>query len=116
MSIRASMRGQTVRISLKGALTLGGGAGSLSRAVAAAIQAGARIIEIDATGVRFLDAAGLGEFVGCRAMAERAGAELRLCGINGKVRDLLRITKLDKRLLQRETVPERFRALRWRIA
>ena len=116
MSIRAIRNGRTVRFSLKGALALGSGSGSLARAVAAAIETGARTIEIDAAGVRFLDAAGLGELVACRAMAEKAGAELRLCGINSKVRDLLRITSLDSRLLQPMVAAGKTHNFRWRVA
>lgn len=116
MSIRATRNGRTVRFSLKGALAMGSGSGSLARAVAAAVRTGARTIEIDAASVRFLDAAGLGELVACQAMAEKAGAELRLCGINGKVRDLLRITSLDSKLLQPKAAPGKNNTYRWRVA
>ncbi|HEY3176433.1 MAG TPA: STAS domain-containing protein [Candidatus Polarisedimenticolia bacterium] len=116
MSINVTRTGRTIRISLKGALALGSGSGSLSRAVRAAIETGARTIQIDASGVRFLDASGLGELVACRKMAERAGVELRLCAINGKVRDLLKITRLDRGLLPPEALSGRVRAFRWRVA
>jgi len=100
MSIGTNRAGQTIKLSLRGAITLGYGSGSLRRAVARALKAGARCIEIDASGVRYLDAAGLGELVACRSLAEKAGAELRLYGVMGKARELLSMTGLDRALMR----------------
>jgi len=114
MSIRAQGSRQDVRLSLKGAMAAGQGSGLLRRQVALALERGARLIEIDASGVRFMDAAGLGELVACRALARAANAELRLCGVSGKARELLLLTGLDRKLLQghRRSLQE----LRFRIA
>lgn len=101
MSIKASRGGRTVRLLLKGAMAQGNGNGSLRRAVAQGLRAGASRIEIDASHVRFLDAAGLGELVACRAMAEDAGAEFRLDGVRGKTLELIAMTGLDKVLIRR---------------
>ena len=115
MGIRTRRAGGTIRISLRGAITPGCGRGSLRQAVDRALMDGARRIEIDASGVRFLDAAGLGELVACRAVAATAGAQLILCGVIGKARELLRITGLDRALL-RQPGDESVRGLHWRIA
>jgi len=101
MSIRAERKGRVVRLSLHGALALGRGARSLRSEVQRHLEDGARRIEIVASGVRFLDAAGLGELVACQELAALAGAELRLVGARGKARELLRITGLDRRLTRR---------------
>ena len=115
MSIRSSRTGRTVRLSLKGAITLGCDSGSLRKAVEEALQEGVARIELDASGVRYLDAAGLGELVACQARARKAGAELVLCGAMGKARELLRITGLDAALM-RQPGDDRFVGLRWRVA
>ena len=115
MSIRTSRAGGTIRFSMKGAIALGHGGGSLRRSVARALRAGARRIEVDASGVRYLDAAGLGELVACRASAEKAGVDFVLCGAMGKARELLRITGLD-RALMRQPGDDGLRPLTWQVA
>ena len=115
MSMRTRRAGRTVRISLKGAVTLGCGSASLRHTVARALRDGARRIEIDASDVKFLDAAGLGELVACRAMAGKAGADFILRGVMGKARELLRITGLD-RALMRQPGDDLLRGLHWRVA
>src|SRR5687767_1032745 len=103
-----------IRLNLKGAMAAGQKSGLLRRQVALALERGATLIEIDASGVRFMDAAGLGELVACRSLAKAAGAEFRLCGVSGKARELLLLTGLDRKLLQgpRRTLQQ----LKFRIA
>jgi len=115
MSIGTNRAGRTIRLSLRGAITLGYGSGSLRRAVASAVKAGAQRIEIDASGVSYLDAAGLGELVACRSMAEKAGVDFRLYGAIGKTRELLNITGLD-RALMRQPGDEEIHRLAFRVA
>src|SRR5262245_37522537 len=107
--------GHTVRFSLKQASALGFGSGVLQRWVEKAVGEGARRIEIDASGVRFLDAAALGDLVACRSIATKAGAEFRLCGVIGKARELLRITGLDRRLM-RQPSDDEVHGLNFRVA
>jgi len=99
MSIKAHTMVHGVRLSLKGAMAVGHASGSLRQQVVRALEDGVREIEIDATGVRFLDAAGLGELVACRQLAKEAGARFHLCGVSGKARELLGLTGLDRKLL-----------------
>lgn len=115
MSIMGRKSGKTVRFDVKGALALGRGGGGLEKAVDRAIETGAQRILVDASGIRFLDAAGLGELVACRTKSEKAGVDFRLCGINEKVWELLRITGLDRRLFRRMNATGSPR-LRWRVA
>ena len=115
MSIGTNRAGRAVRLSLKGAMTLGYGSGSLRRAVDKAVRDGASRVEIDASGVRFLDAAGLGELVACRTIVENAGAEFRLCGAVGKARELLSMTGLD-RALMRQPSDGTIHVMKFRVA
>jgi anti-anti-sigma factor len=112
---RTTRTGRTVRLSLKGAGAFLHGGGALQRSVERAVREGAGRIEIDAFGIRFLDAAALGELVACRNIANKAGVEFRLCGVIGKARELLRITGLD-RALMRQPADEKIQGLNFRIA
>jgi len=94
---------------------LGDGSGSLTREMARALEDGATRVLVDLAGVTFLDAAGIGELVACRALADRAGARFKLCGAAGKARQLLRITGLDRKLM-REPRPLSLARLSFRVA
>lgn len=102
MAITSQREGETVRLRLKGAIALGAGSGRLLREVARLVGGGTRRIVVDASGVRFLDAAGLGELVACRAIARRGGAQFKLRGVFGKVLEMLRITGLDRLLVKQD--------------
>lgn len=98
MTMRTDREGPVARFSPRGAVTGGGASGFLRNQVALAIADGARNIVIDLSGVRFLDAAGLGELVACRSLARNSGVRLRLTGAIGKALELLRMTGLDRLL------------------
>ena len=100
MSIKTRKDGQVVRLALRGAIVLGSESGSLRREVARALESGARRIEVNARGLRYLDAAGLGELVACRKLAKEAGASFRLRGVIGKALELLQLTGLDSSLVR----------------
>lgn len=99
MALTADNNGRTARFSLRGAVTGTSGGGQLRDRVKSALADGATRIEINLGGVRFLDAAGLGDLVACRTLAHQAGAHLRLTGAIGKVLELLRLTRLDRLLV-----------------
>jgi len=101
MKIISQSDGAIIRFLPKGAIASGNGAGSLKHQVAEALQQGARRIDVDVSGVKYLDAAGLGALVASRRLAQDAGAEFRLVGVVGKPLELLRITGLDRKLLRR---------------
>jgi len=86
--------GRVFRIGIRGAIALGLGTGTLRREVSHALRRGVTRIVVDARGLRFLDAAGLGELVDCRALAGRSGARLVLQGASGKVLEMLKVTGL----------------------
>ena len=51
-------------------------------------------IVLDVTDVRHVDSRGLGELIECFRAAESRGAAVKLLGVNGRLSDLLVITKL----------------------
>ncbi len=101
MRITTQRKGSEIRLIPHGALTHDSRNGTnLRQAVMEALESGIRRLDVDASRVQFLDAAGLGELVACRAIAERAGAKFTLSGARGKTRELLELTGLDSVLIQ----------------
>jgi anti-sigma B factor antagonist len=53
-----------------------------------------RQIVLDLSGVSYIDSGGLGTLVGVYSSARAAGADIKLCGLGQKIRDVLQVTKL----------------------
>jgi anti-sigma B factor antagonist len=81
-------------MSLKGKLTIGEGDISLRDELLATLDKGHKKVIIDVTGVSFVDSAGLGELVRCKATVAGRDGEVRLVGVQEKLRNLLLMTKL----------------------
>jgi stage II sporulation protein AA (anti-sigma F factor antagonist) len=75
-------------------------------AVAAAIERWAPAhVALDATGLTFLDSAGIRALLECRELAERAGAGLSVEGVSPIVHQVLSITELLEHLGVTVTAP-----------
>jgi anti-anti-sigma factor len=66
------------------------------QALEALAAAGGRRIVVDLAGVTFLDSSGLGALVAGLKAARARGAELRLAAPGPQVRELLRLTALER--------------------
>lgn len=66
------------------------------QALEALAAGGARRIVVDLAGVTFLDSSGLGALVAGLKAARARGAELRLAAPGAQVRELLRLTALER--------------------
>jgi anti-sigma B factor antagonist len=53
-----------------------------------------RKIVLNLADVSYIDSGGLGTLVGVYSSARSAGADIKLCGLGQKLRDVLQITKL----------------------
>src|ERR1700733_5549278 len=53
-----------------------------------------RQIVLNLSGVSYIDSGGLGTLVGVYSSARAAGAEIKLTGLNQRIKDVLQITKL----------------------
>ena len=62
--------------------------------VRALLMDGRRRIVLDLSGVRHVDSRGLGELIECYEAARAVGGDVKLLGVNGRVSELLVITKL----------------------
>ncbi|MBI3696482.1 MAG: STAS domain-containing protein [Acidobacteria bacterium] len=49
----------------------------------------------DLTGVEYVDSTGMGVIVSCFSKTSRAGGALRVAGLNDRVRQLFKITRVD---------------------
>ena len=53
-----------------------------------------RNVVLNLSGVNYIDSGGLGTLVGAYSSARAAGADIKLTGLNQRVRDVLQVTKL----------------------
>ena len=86
------VQGVTI-LDLKGRLTLGDGTSMLREGVLACLNQ-SKMIVVNLTHVDYIDSAGLGELVGGYTSAVNRGAVIGLMGLNSRVHDLMRVTKL----------------------
>jgi anti-sigma B factor antagonist len=58
------------------------------------VFSGARQIVLNLAGVRYVDSSGLGELVACFLTAERQGCTIKLANLDGRMKDVLVLTRL----------------------
>ncbi|MFK8185036.1 MAG: STAS domain-containing protein [Phormidesmis sp.] len=74
----------------------GNSANDLTSEIIGYIQADAKIILLDFSDVTFMNSSGIGALVSALKVSKKAGGDLCICSPSFQVRDILRITKLDK--------------------
>ena len=77
-----------------GKITLGEETMMLRNTVADVLQKGARKILLNLSGVTYVDSAGVGELVRSYVSATNTGAQIKLLGLTGKLREVLVIAKI----------------------
>jgi anti-sigma B factor antagonist len=80
--------------SLAGRITLGEATGMVRETIKDLLGKGRNKILLDLREVSYMDSAGLGELVGAYASVANAGGTIKLLHPQGKVKDLLAVTKL----------------------
>lgn len=78
----------------KGKITIGVGDVALREAVHEALEAGARNILVNLSGVTTIDSSGIGELVSAYTTVTNRQGKLSLCSLPSKVTDILQITQL----------------------
>ena len=68
----------------------------LRREVNEIVKIGANIVLIDLKDVKFIDSSGLGALVSVMKMVRTAGSQLFVCSVNGQVKMLFELTKMDR--------------------
>ena len=97
LSIEAHSQQQATVLACKGTIVFGDEANSLRAHVKNLIaQAGSSppLIVLDLTNVQYIDSGGVGAMVGLLTSARSAGGDLKLVGLNDRVRQVLKITRL----------------------
>lgn len=110
--IESRQEGDVVVIRCEGRITLGLATNTLRNLMREALDSGARKLLVDFGGATQLDSTGIGELVGALSLANGKGASLRLAQMPPKIRELLRITRLDTVFDVRESYQEALESFR----
>ena len=96
MKANARHHGKVTVVDLSGKITIGEGDIKLRQAVNALLDEGRKNVVLNLGGVSYMDSAGIGELVACfKRVVEKRGI-LKLVNPEGRVQDLLALTKLDE--------------------
>jgi anti-sigma B factor antagonist len=66
---------------------------------------------LDLTGVPYMDSAGMGAIINYFVSCQRAGRKMVVAGVNGRVLELFKMTKVDALLKMTSTVDEAEQAI-----
>ena len=86
--------GDVAVVDLSGKITLGENTGILRDELRSLLAQGTKNIVLNMAGVSYVDSAGLGELVGAYTTATNQGGSVKLLNLQGKMKDLMQITKL----------------------
>ncbi len=81
-------------LDLSGKITLGENTGILRDELTSLLAQGEKKILVNMANVSYVDSGGLGELVGGYTTVTNQGGALKLLNLQGKMRDLMQITKL----------------------
>ncbi len=94
LTAKARQAGNVAIVDLNGRITLGETTGILRDELRSLLAQGKKNIILNMKDVSYVDSAGLGELVGAYTTATNQGGALKLLHLQGKMRDLMQITKL----------------------
>jgi len=93
LDARTITRGNVAVVYLSGAILFGEESASLRSLVRNLLNQSNQVV-LDLKEVSYIDSGGLGMLVGVYSSARASGADIKLCGLGQRVRDVLQITKL----------------------
>ena len=94
LTARTRRVGDVAIVDLSGKITLGENTGILRDELRSVLAQGSKNIILNMKDVSYVDSAGLGELVGAYTTATNQGGAVKLLHLQGKMRDLMQITKL----------------------
>src|SRR3954451_16883468 len=94
LTVKNRRVGNVEILDLSGKITLGENAGVLRDELTSLLAQGQKSILFNMQGVSYVDSAGLGELVGAYTTATNQGGSVKLLHLQGKMKDLMQITKL----------------------
>ncbi len=96
MKITLQVVGEVCVLRLEGKFIVGGESVYLKDKVKDVLNMGMKNILVDMTKVPFVDSTGIGFLVSSQAAVSNEGGSLKLLNPNPRVREVLKITRLDK--------------------
>ena len=81
-------------LELSGRVAIGEASRRIEPEVIAAVNAGAKMVLIDLSGVSYIDSTGVGIMAYCFGKAVRNGADLRIAGAQDNVLNVFQVTRL----------------------
>jgi anti-sigma B factor antagonist len=96
VSVKLSNRqvGDVTVVDAAGRITLGEGASTLRDSMRDLAAKGSKKLLLNLSEVSYIDSSGIGEMVSSYTTVTNHGGQLKLLGLNKRVKDLLQITKL----------------------
>jgi anti-sigma B factor antagonist len=96
VSVKLSTRqvGDVTVVDVAGRITLGEGSSALRDTLRELVGKGQKKILLNLGDVTYIDSSGIGELVSGFTTVTNSGGQLKLLGLNKRVKDLLQITKL----------------------
>ena len=96
MSVKLNTRqvGDVTVVDVAGRITLGEGSSALRDTLRELVNKGQKKILLNLGEVSYIDSSGIGELVSGFTTVTNSGGQLKLLGLNKRVKDLLQITKL----------------------
>jgi anti-anti-sigma factor len=96
----------TVVVVVSGRLVLGREVERLESAVKELVEETPARVVFDLSALDYADSAGIGTFVACLTLIKKAGGEMRMAGVNARVRRLFELTGIDQLMTVFPTVAE----------
>jgi len=96
VSVKLNTRqvGDVTVVDVAGRITLGEGSSALRDTLRELVGKGQKKILLNLGDVTYIDSSGIGELVSGFTTVTNSGGQLKLLGLNKRVKDLLQITKL----------------------
>jgi len=94
MELRTESRGDVCILRPVGRVSFANGDQELGEIVRTQMNQGFRKILIDFSQVAYIDSSGIGELVGCAVFIKERRGELKLCGMNARTFNLIKLVSL----------------------
>jgi len=95
MEVKEQLYGDVDVISIEGNLKGGLEVAKLHSTIKGCLDNKTDKIVVDLKGVEWMGSVGIGILICCLTAVKNAGGDMRLSGLNNKIKELLRITKLE---------------------
>lgn len=86
--------GHVTIVDLAGRFSVVTAPGRVKDAITGLVTAGRRHIVLNLADVSYIDSSGLGELVACYLTAQRHGSTIKLANLDGRMKDVLVLTRL----------------------